>query len=93
MLTIELDSVKKWRNKHEFYTIPRATCLEHSKVGNSPLLSSLCKDLVDAGHDPEQLVYIMRRKTLCFVPRTLQDWADNKVLSGDQPKQLRKKQK
>lgn len=88
-IRIELDSIKKWRNKHEFRPMNRASALGLEKVGDGHLIGPLCKLLIEAGHDPSTPASAWRGDMLCLYAKSLQDWAFPK--KKPQPEQFRRK--
>lgn len=89
MIQINLDTVKKWRNSKEWRPIHRASFHEMERFGDAPI-APLCRDLIEAGHDPADLVVIVRGSTRCFEPAPLGEWAAGKVGRGEQPEQLKR---
>lgn len=92
MIRIELDAVRKWRNKQEYRTIQRARAKGHEVTGDGMLIERLCKTLIsEGGEAPDEQCEVWRGGTLCFSALNLSEWADGKALtSGEQPPQLRR---
>ena len=74
MIKIELDEVKKWRNKTEYREIPRAKCGNMEVIGYGEIVARLCAELAEL-YDGAKMVEVFRGGTLCFKPRELQNWA------------------
>ena len=89
MITVKLDSVKKYRNAQEYRNVNRASAEGHSVVGDGSIISRLCADLVGFGRDPATPVQITRENTVCFTICSLGSWASGRALSGKQPEQFR----
>lgn len=90
MLRIELDSVRKYRNRAEYRPMNRASLGELSIEGDGPLIGRLCALKIEAGGDPQSLVEVYRDETLCFRAKPLSEWASGKALVGEQPLHLRR---
>ena len=74
MLKIELDEVKKWRNKSEYREIPRARCGNIEVIGHGKIVSRLCAELAEL-YDEAEMVEVWRGDVPCFKPRKLGFWA------------------
>ena len=76
-IRIELDEVKKIRNKHEYRMVGRASFDGHEVVGDGFIIKNLCAKLLDNRYDPQSIVEVFRGKTLCFHPKTLHEWGED----------------
>ena len=74
MLKIELDAVKKWRNKSEYREIPRARCGNTAVIGHGRVIAQLCAELAEV-YQCDEMVEVWRGDTLCFKPQELGFWA------------------
>ena len=73
MLRIELDEVKKWRNKSEFQRVPRARHGNLAITGYGKIVAKICAELSEI-YDGTEMVEVWRGDMLCFQPQTLERW-------------------
>lgn len=92
MLRIELGHYRKYRNAREYRDIPSAYCEGLEVTGDGKVIITLAKKLIQVGEDPNREVQVFRGHMCVFGPQSLQDWADDKVNSGEQPQHLREAQ-
>jgi len=90
MIRIELSAEKKWRNKHEWRTLPTAVAKGIKITSEGRLIGKLAEELIQAGHSAQELCEVWRGETICFHSMPLEKWANGKALSGRQPEHLRK---
>ena len=57
--------------------------VDYEKRARGAPICDLARKLVEAGHDPEQLLSITRNGTRCFGPRSLATWAGLTITEGD----------
>ena len=88
-LNIKLDSVKTYRNKHEWRNIPRARCGDFERIGDGWIIKLLCKDMMDAGIPGDEMVHVFRGEKPCIMPRSLNSWV-NPPKKKPQPEWLKK---
>jgi len=88
-IRIDLDSVKKWRNNQEYYTLPRARCEEFDleEVGTGRIIKRLAKRLYEEKGQIEASLVVFRGVTLCFTPAPIKSWV---LPSEKQPEWLRR---
>jgi len=88
MLTIELDSVQKWRNRKEWRDVQRASCDGLEVIGDHRVIEALARKLTE--HHPEDTPAEVRRAgALVFHPNSLGAWARGRVGKGEQPEHLK----
>ena len=86
-MVIQLDTVKKWRNNHEWRPVNRARFRGLEEVGDHDVLTKLMATILQVFPTQNRsLVYVYRGDTLCFNPIPLEDWFKKK----EQPPQLKK---
>lgn len=85
---IELDSVRRYRNKQEYRTVNRAKCTELGLevVSDQSVIVLLCKKMRDLGIVGQ--VRVCRQGKEVFAAENLNIWADNKFGKGTQPEHL-----
>ena len=74
MIKIELDEIKKWRNKSEFQRVPRARHANREVTGYGKIVAKLCAELAEV-YEGTEMVEVWRGTMLCFEPQTLEQWA------------------
>jgi hypothetical protein len=87
-IRIELDSVRKYRNAHEWRPVNRASAQGIEEVGDHEIISALCRKLIAAGHSGQ--VEVWRGETPCFRAIDIETWANKRVGKGEQPEHLRR---
>jgi len=89
MIRISISQEKKWRNRQEWRYQPTATAKGIKIASDGPLMPLLCRKLIEAGHDPQELCEAYRGDMPVFLPRTLRQWAERKAMNTqEQPKHL-----
>jgi len=91
-IVITLDSVRKYRTKAEYRTVPRASWLSYEVVGDGPVIQQLCSRILEDYPDcKDYRVSVYRDNVLCFLEKSLEAWAQGKGLNnGNQPEWLRR---
>jgi len=76
VITVYLDSFRKYRNPQEYYSCPRATCGDLVEEGHGFLIQKLLKRyaLEYSVEDTSVHVRVLRGDTLCFVEMPLSSW-------------------
>lgn len=80
-ITVHLDTVRRYRNKHEYREVGRARSSHHEVVGEAALLRPLLKKIHADGAPIEAIVEVFRGDTLCFRPAPLKAW----IFLGENP--------
>lgn len=80
-ITVHLDVVRKYRNRHEFRDIGRARSGRYEVVGEGAITRPLLKKMYADGAPIEAIVEVFRGDTLCFRPAPLKSW----VILGENP--------
>lgn len=88
---VELDSVKKYRNKSEYRTVDRAKWQHLESVGDGENIVKLAKQMLSEGVSGRMDVY--RGKTPVFLGGTVEQWSEGRPGRGEQPAHLRKREK
>lgn len=88
-ITIEVDHPRKYRNKNEYRTQPRATWVEGglSVQGDGYVIRRLCEDILASGADRNATVRVLGSNKPLFLPMSLEMWADP---PNRQPEQLKR---
>lgn len=84
-----LDSVRKYRGKEEYHTIPRITCPEYnlSIEGHGLIVKKMALLLAENKCPINRVYAVYRGETLAFTKTTLKQW----VFQEDRrPEQLKK---
>lgn len=87
---IQLDSVKKHRNKQEYRYVPRATWQDMEVVGDNNIISRLCHQISLRFSCDSGTVEVFREGTPVFNPMPLKTWLKSDPFAGEQPEHLRK---
>ena len=90
MIKINLSAEKKWRNKHEWRSVPTAAAEGIKVASDGPLIPKIASALIEAGHSPNEMCEVWRGDTICFRSISLGKWASGKALSGKQPEHLKR---
>jgi len=86
-IRIDLDSVRVYRNRSEWRTVPLArSSLGHEITGYGPLLARLASILRSENPRFDGLLEVFRGDTPCFVPMPL----NTAFRKGPQPQHLKK---
>ena len=88
MRKIELDSVRRYKNKSEWRNVNRATCGDIVSVGDGDNIRKVCKELVISGYSGP--VEVWRGSTPVFGAIPAKTWSEGRALSGEVPASLRK---
>jgi hypothetical protein len=91
VIRIQVDTVKKWRNKNEYRPVHRATYKNFSVSGDRPVIRDLCRVLAANNYKISRIVEVYRRDMPCFTPTPLKQWVKRNPFAGEQPVSLRKK--
>ena len=80
-ITVQLDTVRKYRNSIEYRPIGRARSDGYEVVGEGAFIRSMLKNMYADGAPIEATVQVFRGDTLCFRPMPLKSW----VIPGKNP--------
>jgi hypothetical protein len=87
-IRINLDSIRVYRNKSEYRSVPRArSSLGHEIVGGGPIISRMAALLRQENPGFRGLLEVYRGDTPCFNPTLLKA----AFVTGPQPEHLRRK--
>ena len=86
---VQLDTVKKWRNTHEWRPVTRATCNGIEVTTEGFVMPAICRALSDAGYTG--MVEAYRGDNPALKAREIGDWISGKALATrEQPEHLRR---
>jgi hypothetical protein len=80
-ITVQLDAVRKYRNKSEYRTIPRVRCNDLEVIGDGKIIRRILRQAHDEGASLDALVEVYRGETLCFRLAPLKAW----IVPGQNP--------
>lgn len=77
-LTINLDSIEKWKSKQEYTTMQRASCTYNGQyyeyVSNGALVKPLLQAVAKQNGPISGLVEVLRGDTTCFHLAPIESW-------------------
>jgi hypothetical protein len=87
---IQLDSVRRDRNKNEYRMVPRATWQDMEEVGDQKIVAALCRKISMRFSCDLGTVEVFREGTPVFNTMPLKTWLKSNPFAGEQPEHLRK---
>ena len=87
---IQLDTIKRYRNKSEYRTVCRASCNGMEEAGDHAVIRTLCRRLAEQNSQINGVVTVFRGDMLVFSQTPLKQWCKNDPWAGEQPANLRK---
>jgi len=93
LIRVDLDTVKKYRNKQEWRPVQRARILSHDLevVGDGPIIKHVCKLFTEKYPQIDAYVEVFRGDTCCFEKTPISAFMRSTVGAGKQPEWLRRK--